>query len=59
MGKKAKEQKAKEAKKQDFIKFLEEKKARDGKLSKLGEWLLMKGDTGFYVREEDMKYILK
>ncbi len=42
-----------------FVEFLKAKKARDGKLNKLGEWLLSKGDTGLYIREEDMKYILK
>ena len=44
---------------QDFIAFLKVKKARDGRLNKLGEWLLAKGDTGLYIKEEDMKYILK
>ncbi len=42
-----------------FTDFLKAKKARDGKLNKLGEWLLAKGDTGLYFREEDMKYILR
>lgn len=42
-----------------FIEFLKEKKARDGRLNKLGEWMLAKGDTGLYIREKDMKYILR
>lgn len=42
-----------------FIEFLKKKKARDGRLNKLGEWLLAKGDTGLYIREKDMKYILR
>ena len=46
-------------KKQDFIKFLSDKKAKGEKLSRLGEWILKKGDTGLYVRPEDMKYVLK
>ena len=55
--KRTKEEKDKS--KQDFIKYLKEKKASGGKLNKLGEWLLSKGDTGLYIKEEDMKYILK
>ena len=51
--------KKKNESKQDFIKYLKKKKASGGKLSKLGEWLLSKGDTGLYIKEEDMKYILK
>ncbi len=42
-----------------FVEFLKEKKARDGKLNKLGEWLLSNGDTGLYLREGDLKYILR
>lgn len=52
-------EKKKNSKKQDFIGFLKEKKARDGRLNKLGEWLLKHGDTGLYIKNEDMKYILK
>lgn len=47
------------SKQKDFITFLKEKKANGGKLNKLGEWLLSKGDTGLYIRDEDMKYILR
>lgn len=43
----------------EFMKLLKAKKARDGKLNKLGEWLLAKSDTGLYIKEKDMKYILK
>ncbi|HIY88146.1 MAG TPA: hypothetical protein H9824_05520 [Candidatus Bacteroides pullicola] len=43
----------------DFIQFLKEKKARDGRLSKIGEWFLSGRSTGLYIREEDMKYILR
>lgn len=53
--------KTKEEKEQDFIKFLKDKKAKDGKLSKIGE-LFLSGETnelGLYVRPEDMKYILR
>lgn len=42
-----------------FTEFLKEKKTKDGKLNKLGEWLLAKGDTGLYVRKKDMKYVLR
>ena len=51
----------KKKKEQDFIKFLEEKKARDGRLSKIGEWFLSgKGKTlGWNIPPENMKYILK
>lgn len=42
-----------------FVEFLREKKARDGKLNKLGEWFLANGDTGLYLREKDLKYILR
>ena len=47
------------ADKQNFVKFLKEKKAKGEKLNKLGEWLLAKGDTGLYIKDEDMKYILR
>ena len=48
-----------ELKGDDFIQFLKEKKARDGRLSKIGEWFLSGKKTGLYIREEDMKYILR
>ena len=51
--------KAELAKGGGFTEFLEAKKARDGRLNKLGEWLLSKGDTGMYIKDKDMKYILK
>lgn len=45
----------------DFIKFLKEKKAKDGKLSKTGEWILSgkAKDLGLYVLPDNMKYILR
>ena len=44
----------------DLIQFLREKKARDGRLNKLGEWLLAnEGDTGWRITEGSMKYILR
>ena len=51
----------KEQKKADMAEFLKEKKAKDGKLSKIGEWLLSgKGkELGWKVSQENMKYILK
>lgn len=51
----------KENKKQDSAEFLKEKKARDGRLSKIGEWLLSgKGkELGWTIAPENMKYILK
>ena len=51
----------KENKKQDSADFLKEKKARDGRLSKIGEWLLSgKGkELGWTIAPENMKYILK
>ena len=47
--------------KQDFMKFLEEKKAKDGRLSKIGEWMLSgkAKELGLYVLPENMKYILR
>lgn len=42
-----------------FVEFLKEKKARDGKLNKLGEWFLAHGETGLYLRERDLKYVLR
>ena len=41
--------------------FLAENKARDGKLSKIGEWLLCgKGkELGWTVSQKNLKYILK
>lgn len=46
---------------QDFIKFLKEKKARDGKLSKMGEWMLSgkAKSLGLYVSPENMKYVMR
>lgn len=46
-------------KKQDFIKFLKEKKAKDGKLSKIGEWFLSGKSLGWDIEPKNMKYILK
>lgn len=43
----------------DLIQFLKEKKARDGKLNKLGEWLLNGAGPLFTWDEKDLKYILK
>ena len=52
--------KDKKSKNGDLIEFLREKKARDGKLNKLGEWLLAnEGNTGWYITEGSMKYIMK
>lgn len=56
---KKKTKSGKELKGNDFIQFLKEKKAKDGKLSKIGEWFLSGKRTGWYVRDEDMKYILR
>lgn len=50
----------KKSKNGDLIDLLREKKARDGKLNKLGEWLLANdGNTGWYITEGSMKYILR
>lgn len=51
--------KLKEERIKGFDKFLRDKKAKDGKLSKLGEWLLSGKETGLYIKEQDMKYILR
>lgn len=48
-----------ELKGDDFIRFLKEKKAREGRLSKIGEWFLSGEKTGWYIKDENMKYILK
>lgn len=44
---------------QDFIQFLKEKKERDGKLSKIGEWFLSGKSTGWYIEDKNLKYILR
>lgn len=44
---------------EDFMQFLMEKKKKDGKLNKLGEWLLSGGDTGWRMEKKDMRYILR
>lgn len=49
----------KERKIKEFDEFLKKKKEKDGKLSKLGEWLLSGSQTGLYIKERDMKYILR
>ena len=42
-----------------FIQYLKEKKAKDGKLNKLGEWFLSGKSTGLYYEKKDLKYILR
>lgn len=50
----------KEQKRLSKLEFLKAKKARDGKLNKLGEWLLsIECKTGWSVEPQDMKYVLK
>lgn len=49
----------KERKRKEFDEYLKKKKAKDGKLSKLGEWLLSGRQTGLYIKDRDMKYILR
>ena len=49
----------KERKIKEFDDFLKKKKEKDGKLSKLGEWLLSGSQTGLYIKKRDMKYILR
>lgn len=42
------------------LEFLKAKKARDGKLNKLGEWLLsIECKTGWSVEPQNMKYVLR
>ena len=43
----------------DFIKFLKEKKAKDGKLSKFGEWILSGKKSEWTYDEKDLKFIMK
>ena len=45
----------KEQKRLNKLEFLKAKKARDGKLNKLGEWLLSIES----VEAKDMKYVLR
>lgn len=61
MEKKKKESPSKDKKRKngDLIDFLREKKERDGKLNKLGEWLLNGAGPLFTWDEKDLKYILK
>ena len=48
--KRTRPEKVKKGKNGDLIEFLREKKARDGRLNKLGEWLLAnEGNTGWYI----------
>jgi hypothetical protein len=50
----------KEQKRLNKLEFLKAKKARDGKLNKLGEWLLsIECKTGWSVEAKDMKYVLR
>ena len=49
----------KEQREKDFIKYLKEKKAKDGKLSKIGEWFLSGKSLGWEIEPKNMKYILK
>ncbi len=51
----------KKQRRQEIKEFLREKKARDGKLSKIGEWVLSgkSSELGLYVKPENMKYILR
>ena len=53
--------KTKEEKKEEFDAFLREKKARDGRLNKLGEWLLSgkSRELGCRITPDDMKSVLK
>lgn len=46
---------------QDFMEYLQGKKNKDGKLSKIGEWLLSgkSKELGWKVSPGNMKYILK
>ncbi len=51
----------KPVKRNGIIDFLKEKKAKEGKLSKIGEWLLSgkAEELGWKVSQKNMKYILK
>jgi hypothetical protein len=51
--------KTKEQKEEEFIQFLKDKKAKDGKLSKIGEWFLSGKTTGYTIDKKNMRYILK
>lgn len=39
--------------------FLREKKAKDGKLNRLGEWILSGGNLGGYYTTDDLRCILR
>lgn len=44
----------------EIMTMLREAKEKNGRLSKLGEWMLEHfGKTGFYVEQKDMKYVMK
>ena len=49
----------KSTKKTSTIDFLKAKKTKDGKLNKLGEWILGGGKTGWEIADKNMKYVLK
>lgn len=51
--------KAKKQTHEEFLQFLREKKARDGKLSAIGEWMLSGKSTGWYIKPENMRYVMR
>lgn len=46
-------------KKETLQEFLIRKKAKDGRLSKLGEWLLSDNPSKMYVEIKDMRAVLR
>lgn len=44
----------------EIITMLKEAKKKNGKLSKLGEWMLENfGKTGLYVEPKDMRFVMR
>lgn len=41
------------------VQYMQEKKNRDGKLNKLGEWMLSGKQTGWTYDTKDIRYILR
>ena len=51
--------KTKKGKTADILNLLREKKQKDGKLSKFGEWLLSGNSTGWVLEDENVKYVMR
>lgn len=51
--------KKKTTKATDILGVLRAKKEQDGKLSKIGEWVLSGQSTGWVLEDKNVKYVLR